>query len=296
MTIPKQDIVFISCGQYRKEEIELGKALAEIVTELTPFEGYFAQNQSSLDGLSQNIFRALNRARGFVAVMHHRGLVRTPRGEHTRASVWVEQEIAVAAFLKQALDRDLPVVVYIQKGIHREGVRDQLLLGAVEFETEAEIIADFRARIVDGQFGPMRQVPPKDVDLQLGFRTISRGSGAVHQYRLYVAVKNTGLEPLTDYWTELTFPKAAVLNPCYIVGTERDRETATHTFIRLTRAHIGSDLYPGDTIETMKIDYHMEHDRYWDGSILDLWVRATFGSPGMTTKRVEKLFRELQEF
>src|SRR5262249_24980532 len=105
MAVSKQDLVFISCGQYRETEISLGKALAEAVTDLTAFEGYFAQNQTSLDGLSQNIFRALNRASGFIAVMHHRGSVRTLHGEHVRASVWVEQEIAIAAFLRQALDR-----------------------------------------------------------------------------------------------------------------------------------------------------------------------------------------------
>jgi hypothetical protein len=33
MTVPGEDLVFISCGQYRKEEIELGKALADAVTD-----------------------------------------------------------------------------------------------------------------------------------------------------------------------------------------------------------------------------------------------------------------------
>ena len=60
MSIRKQGLVFISCGQYRQEEIRLGKALAQAVNELTPFEGYFAENQSSLEGLSQNILGALN--------------------------------------------------------------------------------------------------------------------------------------------------------------------------------------------------------------------------------------------
>src|SRR5690242_13573139 len=98
--------VFISCGQFRKEEIALGEDLANAVSELTPFKGYFAQQQKTLDGLSRHIFHALNDACGFVAVMHHRGTVKTLDSEHLRASVWVEQEIAIAAFLRQALDRD----------------------------------------------------------------------------------------------------------------------------------------------------------------------------------------------
>ena len=291
----KRGVVFISCGQFRPEEIELGRKLAAAVTELTPFEGYFAQNQTSLDGLSQHIFGAINRCCGFVAVMHQRGTVATLHGQRVRGSVWVEQELAIAAFLRQAQDREIAVAVYIQKGIEREGVRDKLLLSPVEFETEAEVIADFRARIEHGQFGPIKQVQPRDVDLQLGFRTVSRASGAVHQYRLNVAIRNTGLEPLTDYWIDLQFPKAVLIGPP-VWGTERARETSTHTFIRSTREDLGRDIYPGDTLDSMPIDYQMNHDLFDDGSVLSLPVTATFGSPGIAPKRVTKPFRELQEF
>src|ERR1700733_3045918 len=133
MATDKRGLVFISCGQYRPEEIKLGQGLAAIVDELTEFTGYFAQNQTSLEGLSRNIFGALNRCSGLVAVLHPRGEVDTPSGGDKRGSVWVEQEIAIAAFLKQALERNLEVAVYIQRGIQREGVRDQLHLNPVEF-------------------------------------------------------------------------------------------------------------------------------------------------------------------
>jgi hypothetical protein len=61
MADEKQGLVFISCGQYHPEEKKLGQDLAAAVSELTPFEGYFAENQNSLEGLSRNIFGALNR-------------------------------------------------------------------------------------------------------------------------------------------------------------------------------------------------------------------------------------------
>jgi hypothetical protein len=290
-----KQVVFISCGQYREEEINLGKALAQAVTDLTPFEGYFAQNQTLLDGLSQHIFRSLNAACGFVAVMHERGTVKTPHGEHIRASVWVEQEIAIAAFLRQALDRDLPVVVYIDRNIRREGVREQLLLGAVGFEREEEVLDDFHARIRDGRFRPVRQVSPKDVALDLGYRRIDTGTGAVHHYRLSLIVTNTGLEPIQDYWIELQFPKA-VLPGGTITGTVRTRETATHILIRHTPIQLARIFYPGDPIDTMQIDYQMDDSLKHDGAVLSLPVVATFGSPGMQTKRVEKPFSELQNF
>lgn len=291
----KQGIVFISCGQYRNEEIALGKALAQAVTDTTAFEGYFAENQTSLDGLSQNIFGALNRCTGFVGVMHHRGTVKTLHGELVRASVWVEQELAIAAFLRQAQGRHLAVAVYIQKGIQREGVRDKLLLGPVEFDTEVEVLSDFKARLADGRFAPVRLVPPKDVSLELGFQTIGRGSGAVHQYRLQLRVTNTGSQRLDDYWIELQFPKA-VLNSGAIWGAVGTRVTDTHTFLRQTRDDMGRDLYPGDTIDAMVIDYHMDDGLYENGSVLRLPVIARVGAPGMEPKEVERPFRELQEY
>jgi hypothetical protein len=69
----KQGFIFISCGQFRPEEKKLGQELAAAVNELTEFVGYFAENQTTLDGLSQNIFAALNRCSGLVAVMHMPG-------------------------------------------------------------------------------------------------------------------------------------------------------------------------------------------------------------------------------
>jgi len=155
MASGKQGLVFMSCGQYRREEIQLGQELARAVDHLTNFEGCIARNQTSLDGLSEHIFGALDRCTGFIGVMHHRGTVKTPQGELVRASVWVEQELAIAAFLRQAQGRQLAVAVYIEQDIQRKGVRDTLLLGDVEFETEVEVLADFKTRLADGTCSPV---------------------------------------------------------------------------------------------------------------------------------------------
>jgi hypothetical protein len=144
---PDQSIIFISCGQFTEEEKNLGKALAEIIDESTRFQGYFAQNQSSLEGLSKHIFGAVDTCAGFVAVMHHRGMVQTPQGRNIRASVWIEQEIAIAAFLAQAQGRELPVALYVQHGVSLEGVRQQLILNPITFSDSAEVVADFRDRV-----------------------------------------------------------------------------------------------------------------------------------------------------
>jgi hypothetical protein len=139
--------IFISCGQFTQEERSLGYALADAVNELTPYQGFFAQDESSLEGLAKNIFHALRDCVGLVAVMHHRGTVKTPQGQHVRGSVWIEQEISIAAFLSEVEGRDIPVWLYLQDGISLEGVRQQLHLNPVMFTKNEEVLQDFKGRI-----------------------------------------------------------------------------------------------------------------------------------------------------
>ena len=79
------NIVFISCGQYTEEEKRLGRKVAGLVSELTPFDPYFADFQSSLEALTENILGRLHKCVGFIAIMHPRGDVVFPGGStHTR--------------------------------------------------------------------------------------------------------------------------------------------------------------------------------------------------------------------
>ena len=149
--VPLKPLIFISCGQYSPNEINLGKKLGDAVNEFTAYEGYFAEDQNSLVGLSNHIFKALDRCSYLVAVMHHRGKVETLNGNlHRRASIWIEQEIAIAAFLTAVRNKEIPVLLYIQKGIKREGVREQLKLNPIEFTSEEEVLQDFISRLKDG--------------------------------------------------------------------------------------------------------------------------------------------------
>ena len=131
--------VFISCGQYTPEEKQLGKQVCELVVKHTPFEDYFADNQVTLKALFENVLRRLHESVGLIVIMHHRGEI-AGRGTN-RASVWIEQEIAMAAMMEQILGRPLHVVVFTQPGIAREGIRQQLQLNVVEFNTAEEVTA-----------------------------------------------------------------------------------------------------------------------------------------------------------
>src|SRR6266852_2410040 len=144
MSEPKRT-VFISCGQFLESEKTLGKKVAELVAVLTPFEGYFAENQSSLEGVTESILGRLYDSVGFIAIMHYRGAVTVQDRTITRASVWIEQEIAIAAFMGQFLKRPLRTVSYYQEGIQLEGVRQFILLNAKPFRTTEDVLRDLEA-------------------------------------------------------------------------------------------------------------------------------------------------------
>jgi hypothetical protein len=131
--------VFISCGQYTEEERDLGKRARNLVEQHTPYEGYFAETQTTLKALSENILRRLYESVGLIVIMHHRGKI---EGYKTiRASVWIEQEVAIATLMEQVLGRPLYVALFVQKGIAIEGIRQQIQLNPIEFTNREDVIS-----------------------------------------------------------------------------------------------------------------------------------------------------------
>jgi hypothetical protein len=89
--------------------------------------------------------------------MHNRGLVTEP--DHTfyeRASVWIEQEIAIAAYRIHTLKETIPVQLYIQRDIKREGLRDKVMLNPTTFDTNSDVIEHFLS-IVKERFGRLSE-------------------------------------------------------------------------------------------------------------------------------------------
>lgn len=138
-------LVFVSCGQVTDAEKTLGTRVCELVREMTPHEPYFAENQNSLEAFTTNILGSLDNAVGLIAIMHPRGVVTFPDNhQEVRGSVWIEQEIAIAAYITQILKRPLNIAPYIHRSVRREGMRDQLLLNAVPFVDDSEILIHLR--------------------------------------------------------------------------------------------------------------------------------------------------------
>jgi len=150
----KGGLIFISCGQVTTEERKLGNDVCDLVTKLTPHQPYFADQQTSLESFTKFILGNLDRAVALIVILHPRGTVTftDPQGnphEQVRASVWIEQEIAISAFIRQILNVPLTVKAYVKSGITREGMREQLVLNPVEFVEESEVLQDL-TRILPG--------------------------------------------------------------------------------------------------------------------------------------------------
>lgn len=144
----KKPFVFISCGQYTEPERRLGKQVADIVRNLTGSDAFFAENVQDLNGLDDNILRALHDCAGLIVVLHPRGTITRPDGSTiTRASVWIEQEIAIATYIQRIEKRQLPTIAFAHSDVDREGLRDLLQLNPIPFRDESDILSQLAAQL-----------------------------------------------------------------------------------------------------------------------------------------------------
>lgn len=242
--------VFVSCGQFTEAERSLGKVICEFINTETRYQAYFAEQQSTFDGLINNIFAALARASALVAVMHHRGIVNTPTGPLTRGSVWVEQEVAIGAFVHHVLKRPLEVALYIQRGVALEGVRQQLLLGATVFDTPNDVLMNLRQRISSWQLSAAGR---KSLIAEWRSYSVAPPKADRNEYKLEVKLRNTGLESVDEWKIEIWFPSD------YYPAPNPDKDyiywfTAHSSY---PPDHEKRRLWPGEVREFITIDYYV---------------------------------------
>jgi hypothetical protein len=141
--------IFVSCGQFTQSEKQLGSTICALVKLGTDLDAFFAEDVQDLNGLDANILDALRRCSGFITVLHPRGTMMRPDGTaFTRASVWIEQEIAIATYIRQIEKRSLPVMAFIHESVGLEGIRSLLQLNPTRFRNDIEVLEQLRARLV----------------------------------------------------------------------------------------------------------------------------------------------------
>ncbi len=70
-----------------------------------------------------------------------------PDKQMIRASVWIEQEIAIASFMEHTLQKKLNVACFIQEKIEKEGVREYLHLNPIIFSSDDEVLSKLQEQL-----------------------------------------------------------------------------------------------------------------------------------------------------
>jgi hypothetical protein len=287
-----QKVLFISCGQQTDEEKKLGAGIIELVTELTSFEPYFAEEVSSLDGLTNSILGALESASAFVTVMHPRGSVTSPSGRsHIRGSVWIEQEIAIAAHLEHVHKKKLRVQAYVHRDIYLEGIRQQLHLNPVRFSTSSEILDDLRSKL------PAWSSPPEKRLIGIGLNPVFKAvRDEIVECQMEFKLWNKRTTTITDYHVDIEIPsKLLEGNSAQYWHEVSHKRTATHRSFRFPAldGRVAA-VYPDDERRVMELPFYVDRNRQFDADVLGLDFVATAyveGTPFRDTMKVVDAYR-----
>lgn len=122
--------VFISCGQRSKEEKQLGFACRDYFRSLG-YNTYLAEKVQSLEALTENIFHHLKNSEYAAFIDCAREELKPGK---FRGSVFVNQELAIAAFLQ------VDSRVFHEEGVTREGVVEHLIAKPIHFSDEQEFL------------------------------------------------------------------------------------------------------------------------------------------------------------
>jgi hypothetical protein len=242
-------IVFISCGQFTDAENELGKNIAELVDSLG-LQPFFAGNVQDLDGLDANILRALRDCAAFITVLHPRGTITRPDSSVVvRASVWIEQEIAIAAYIKRVENRDIPIIAFAHESVNLEGIRGVLQINPIPFKSEAEVLVKLPARL-------RKLAIAEKPTIALRFESVSMPKQDEHMIRqLRVTLFNGTNDRITSYSGKLWVPKPLLNHWGAHYGAEDTKSaTPTHRCLVFSELDRGA-INPQESMPPLTIEY-----------------------------------------
>lgn len=189
--------------------------------------------------------------------MHHRGEVKTPSRTHTRASVWIEQEIAIISFLQATRAQEMPIAAYAQEGIYREGLRDKIMFNPTPFATSAEVLADLRKMLPTWK--AQRPNKPR-VHVAINYEYDHGSDGLVHTYHTNITMRNDGAKAIRNYVAVLRFPRPFVMPTVTYQNEVKGHPRRDPNRLFREEEKDGDALLPGDTRRILNVTYQMDDD------------------------------------
>jgi hypothetical protein len=287
--------VFISCGQFTDAEKQLGKDVAAMVKKLTGFEPFFAEEVQDLNGLDSNILGALRDCVGFITVLHPRGTITRPdKSVQVRASVWIEQEIAIATYIQRVENRSLPIIAFKHVLVSREGIRDLLHLNPIEFTNEAEVLA-----ALPGRLEKWRSLKSSGVEIKLESSSTAQSDGHVIR-RLEVILVNDTNERITQYDCTVRLPAGILKHWGATYMMEVKKGDPSWRYFRFTETH-NPPPQPRDRSVLISFDYctRCAHDASMQvpGQVASSIVEATIwinGREYSDSKTIQELAEDAE--
>jgi len=250
--------IFVSCGQRTEEEKRLGEAICKTIHDHGVFDCFFAEAQHNLNGLHENILDALAKSDGFITVMHRRGNVcyGPDKSEPLdRASVWIEQEIAIAAYIQRTAKNDLLTAAYIEKGVGREGLRELLHLNPLEFTSNDQIITDLKTRL-----NTWRKASESDDFGELQLEVFPGREGGIQVKRLTPVLTSRG-KRANEYSCTIDVPEI-LLNfagsTCYMFEVSR-KQPGFRRFQATEKTKNNAQLMRDDPVKMLNLDVAIAH-------------------------------------
>lgn len=131
--VPTRDLVFIACGQSTPREKTLGVRVKALFKK-NKIDSFLAETANDLESLNTHIFKNLADCTSFLAILHKRD-----KNKHN-TSVWINQEVAVAAYLRST-GRVIPSLVLYEENTIIEGLIKYTIANPPTFKSDDEALS-----------------------------------------------------------------------------------------------------------------------------------------------------------
>ena len=186
----KEGLIFLACGQLTDEEKAVGLKVKQILGDEYGLNVFFAESVNDLESLNSHIFRNLSNCTGFIALLHKRN------NSENNTSVWINQEVAIIAYLR-SIGSDIPSLVMYQDGAKtQQGLIKYTIANPPVFISESDAILQIREWVKTQKFEYKDKLPEIDISSMKerhGFGSTSGGGRAGYvdiNYPLSFRVRN----------------------------------------------------------------------------------------------------------